>query len=159
LVQAEGQGTVTFNGKLIAETCKLATGSEDITVTLPTVSTQSLAQAANEGGSKSFDISVTDCPVAIKKVAAHFDAVGSTGYNAATGNLTNNATTSAASNVEVRLYNTDGTAVAVGSTGSSFDVDSNSNTAKLTYLGGYYATGVTTAGNVTAKVQYTLSYP
>lgn len=151
-------GTVTFNGKLIAETCQIKSGSEDITVTLPTVAIQRLAAAGEEVGSTTFNIEVEQCPEGLDKVAAHFEAISNTGFNPATGNLRNVAPTSAATNVEVRLYNSDDNSqVAVGETGNAFDiVDAG---AKLVYAGGYYATGATTAGDVTAQVQYVLAYP
>ncbi|EOD3568488.1 type 1 fimbrial protein, partial [Cronobacter malonaticus] len=45
-----------------------------------------------------------------------------------------------------------------GGTGAAFDVQSD-QTAVMTYIGGYYATAATEPGDVTAKVNYTLSYP
>ncbi|EOI5730374.1 fimbrial protein [Cronobacter malonaticus] len=156
--QAASQGTVTFNGKLIAETCEIDTNDINKTVTLPTLSTQTLANAADEAGSTSFTIKAVNCPTAITKVAAHFEALDSTGFNPLTGNLTNAAATGAAKNVEVRLYNTDSTTIPVGGTGSAFNVQSD-QTAVMTYIGGYYATAATEPGDVTAKVNYTLSYP
>jgi len=158
-VQAATQGTVEFNGKLINETCVIDPGSENIVVTLPTLSVQTLDAAGATGGSTSFDINVTDCPAAITKVAAHFEAIGGTGTDATTGNLINDQTTDAATNVQVRLYNSDETQLTLGQTGTAAVVDTTGQTATMRYYGGYYATGVTTAGNVHAKAQYTLAYP
>ncbi|WP_073991863.1 fimbrial protein [Yersinia mollaretii] len=157
-------GTVTFNGKLISETCKVAPGSEDVKVTLPTLSTLNLNKAGEEAGSTSFIIDVVECPAEITKVAAHFEAINSTGANPVTGNLTNNALAAdAAKEVEVRLYNiTDGKQIRVGDTGAKFDVipgtGADKGTARLSYAGGYYATEATTPGDVTAQVQYVLAY-
>ncbi|WP_105652594.1 fimbrial protein [Cronobacter dublinensis] len=156
--QAASQGTVTFNGKLIAETCEIDTNDVDKTVTLPTLSTQTLAKAADVGGTTTFTIKAVNCPDAIKKVAAHFEALDSTGFNPVTGNLTNAAAIGAAKNVEVRLYNIDSTVIPVGGTGKAFDVQTD-KTATMSYVGGYYATAATEPGDVTAKVNYTLSYP
>lgn len=155
---AASQGTVTFNGELIAETCEIDTNDVDKTVTLPRMSTQTLAEAGDEAGSTTFTIKAVNCPTAITKVAAHFEALDSTGYNPVTGNLTNAAVTGAAKNVEVRLYNTDSSVIAVGGTGAAFDVQSD-HTAVMGYIGGYYASAATEPGDVTAKVNYTLSYP
>ncbi|NYV43584.1 type 1 fimbrial protein [Cronobacter sakazakii] len=155
---ADSQGTVTFNGKLIAETCEIDTNDVDKTVTLPTISTQTFAKAGDEAGSTTFTIKAVSCPAAITKVAAHFEALDSTGFDPVTGNLTNAAATGGAKNVEVRLYNTDSSVIAVGETGAAFDVQSD-QTALMRYIGGYYATAATEAGDVTAKVNYTLSYP
>ncbi|KAB8313466.1 type 1 fimbrial protein [Erwinia endophytica] len=158
-VQAATQGTVEFNGKLINDTCVIDPESENIVVTLPTLSVQTLAEAGATGGSTSFDIKVTDCPAAITQVAAHFEAIGGTGTDAATGNLINDETTDPATNVQVRLYDTDEAPLALGNTGTASEVDTTSQTATMRYYGGYYATGTTTAGNVHAKAQYTLAYP
>jgi len=158
---AGSTGVVNFNGKLINETCQVDTASENIDVTLPTLPTQELAVAGAEKGSTSFEITVIGCDAGITKVAAHFEAVGSTGYNPVTGNLVNTAA-AGADEVEVRLYNsvTGNTPIPVGQTGESFDVINNgvTNGAILGYAGGYYATGATTAGDVTAKVNYVLAY-
>ncbi|TJQ44259.1 fimbrial protein, partial [Escherichia coli] len=35
-------GTITFNGKVVAQTCSVSSGSKNLTVTLPTVSEASL---------------------------------------------------------------------------------------------------------------------
>ncbi|WP_330982225.1 MULTISPECIES: fimbrial protein [Enterobacterales] len=155
------QGTVTFNGELIADTCSIVSGDENLTVTLPTLSTQTLANAGDTAGSKTFDIRVENCPTTgtgiPTQVAAHFEAINSDGFNATTKNLTNSATTTPASNVEVRLFDKDGTTVLpVGDTGGYFPI--TAGTATMTYIGAYYATAATTAGKVSARVQYTLAY-
>lgn len=158
---SDDQGTVTFNGELINETCKLANDSKDIIVTLPTMSVKALNAAGKEAGSKGFDINVTDCPAAITKVAAHFEAIGSTGVNSATGNLVNAHPTAAdkAGNVEVRLYDADESQLKLGDTGQAFDVDAATGAVTLRYYGGYYATAATTAGKVYAQSVFTLAYP
>lgn len=157
-----GQGTVTFNGKLIDETCTIDDTSKDIIVTLPTLSTKTLSAAGNEAGSTAFDIKVKDCPAAITKVAAHFEVLNSE-YDSSTGNLINQLEVddpdTSATKAQVRLYNTDSTQIRIGSTGAAFPVDATAHTATMEYLGGYYATAQTTAGNVKAQVTYTLAYP
>lgn len=161
---AKTDGTVTFNGKLISETCKVKPGSEDVQVTLPTLSTLNLEKSGAEAGSTSFIIDVIDCPKEITKVAAHFEAINSSGANPVTGNLTNSEVTDPAGEVEVRLYNIiDGKQIRVGETGAKFDVvpgagGTDPGTASLSYAGGYYATAATTPGAVTAQVQYVLAY-
>ncbi|MGQ8776519.1 fimbrial protein [Serratia sp. NA_112.1] len=157
---ASTDGKVTFNGELVAETCSIKAGSEDITVTLPKVAIQRLAAGGQEAGSKTFNIEVEKCPTGVTKVAAHFEAISNTGFDPATGNLTNTvrASESPATNVQVRLYNSDDNSqIPVGSTGHPFDIVNN--TAKMVYSGGYYSTAATTAGKVTAQVQYVLAYP
>jgi major type 1 subunit fimbrin (pilin) len=159
--QAVSSGTVTFKGKLIGDTCELKPGSEDIVVTLPTLSTSELAAAGAEKGSTNFDIQVENCDASITKVAAHFEAINSSGANPVTGNLVNTATAGTeAKNAEVRLYNiSDSSQIRVGSTGESVPVDPVTHAVTFSYAGGYYATAATTPGDVLAQVQYVLAYP
>lgn len=158
---APGQGIVTFTGELTEDTCVVDDDSVDIQVALPTISTKTLAAAGAQGGSHTFAISVKECPAALLEVAAHFEAIDATKFNPTTGNLINQelSTAGGATNVEVRLFETDGTVIPVGTTGSSFPVDATAHTATMTYVGAYYATGATTAGTLTSQVQYTLAYP
>ncbi len=162
---AGSSGTVTFNGKLEADTCQIVDNLENITVPLPHLSVQSFPKAGVELGTKFFEIKVTKCPSTITGVAAHFEANINSGVNTSTYNLTNSATTNAATNIEVRLYNDDHTQLRVGDTGKKyFTVTPGTGTnplgdATLTYAGGYYSTGVPTVGDVTAQVTYVLAYP
>lgn len=156
------QGTVTFNGELIAETCSIVSDDVDKQVTLPTLSVTTLDAAAKTAGSTTFDLSVENCPKTGTpgSVAAHFEAIGSDGFDPATGNLTNSEpTATAATNVQIRLFDVNGTKqIPVGGTGGFFPIDTTAGTAKMTYIGAYYATAATTAGKVKGKVQYTLAY-
>lgn len=161
---AEGQGTVTFNGELITETCKI-TSDKDQSVQLPKVSIKTLAAAGDEGGYKPFQIKV-DCSGAEasgldnKTVAIHFEPIAkTTAWDSATGNLKNNAA-GGAENVQVKIYSTDGgqqVHAKIGETGKGVKIE---GTKKMTfnYVGGYYATAATTAGLVNATVMYTLVY-
>ena len=166
---AEGQGTVTFDGELIEETCKIGGKSPDQTVTLPKVSVKTLAASGDEGGYMPFTIKVdcsgTDATNLIgKKVAIHFEPVGkTTDWDPKTGNLMNKlAATGGAENVQVKIYNTnDGKRVhnKIGDTGASVDITAANKVIDFTYVGGYYATAQTTVGKVAATVMYTLVYP
>lgn len=163
LAENETQGTVTFNGELIAETCTIASDSVDRKVQLPTVAIQTLNSNGATAGSKGFDLNVENCPSGITKVAAHFEAIGSTGMDTTTGNLTNKYTASSAddkvaTNVQVRLYNSDEKQLKLGETGEAAAVAAD-GTATMRYYGGYYATAATTAGKVYAQARYTLAYP
>ncbi|PVZ81813.1 F17 fimbrial protein [Serratia sp. S1B] len=151
-------GTVEFNGKLISETCSIVPADVDKQVTLPTLSVLSLASAGTVAGTTDFSLSVEECGD-VKNVAAHFEAIGSTGSDGATGNLTNTITDdTGAGNVQVRLFDAGTSAhIPVGGTGAFFPIEDD-NTATMHYVGGYYATGATTSGLVNAKVSYTLAY-
>lgn len=164
LAAAPGQGTVTFNGKLIADTCTIASNSQDIVVTLPTLSAKTFNAAGVEARSKGFDINVENCPSTLTRVATHFEAIGASGTNSAKGNLVNaDTSTTAAANIEVRLYNSDEKQLKLGEQGNPFPITAGNGgaggTATMRYYGGYYSTRVATAGNVTAKAVYTLAYP
>ncbi|WP_175769861.1 fimbrial protein [Burkholderia cenocepacia] len=155
-VFAAGTGTVTFNGKLIQETCQINAGDVSKTVTLPTISTQSLTAAAQTAGSTMFDISVTQCPTDLTSVSAHFETAH---MDPDTRNATNQAPpATAANNVQVQLLDRDGTTpILLGSSGAPVAISGGA--AKLSYGGQYYATNQTTAGDVMAVVNYTLAYP
>ncbi|SMG54099.1 fimbrial protein [Paraburkholderia susongensis] len=153
---APGTGRVTFNGQLTDDTCVINAGDEDQTVTLDTLSSQSLAVAGQVAGSRMFDISVSQCPSTLSNVAAHFET---TNMNPSTRNAINQASASPAQNVEVQLLDSNGTTpILLGSTGTFVPIDATAGTAKMSYGGQYYATGKSTAGNVTAIVRYTLAY-
>ncbi len=158
-----GQGLVTFSGQVVTDTCNIV--NDNLVVPLPTVSTHTMATAGIETGIRNFNIDVVDCPDSFKKVQAHFEPLASIGtgqINYKTWNLVNDyvdttGTNSAASNVEVRLYNADHSQIRPGDTGSEVDVVNG--TARMTYAGGYYTTGAAGAGMVSAHIVYTLAYP
>lgn len=159
---AEGQGTVTFTGKLITETCEIV-GDKDQTVALDAVSIKTLDASGKEGGFKAFNITVK-CPdqantAEFNEVGIHFEPVGSTTpWDPATGNLKNN-TQGGAENVQIKIYNTnDGVQshAKIGDVSKWLPGSTGEHT--FNYAGGYYASGATTAGDVSAKVMYTLVY-
>ncbi len=157
-----GQGLVTFNGQVVTDTCTIE--DDNLVVLLPTVSSRSMATAGIESGIRNFNIVVKDCPDSFKKVQAHFEPLQSIGtgqINYKTWNLVNDytatGTTDAATNVEVRLFNSDHSQIRPGDTGAEVDVVNGAAT--MTYAGGYYSTGPVGAGMVSAHIVYTLAYP
>jgi len=152
---AASGGTVTFNGELIADTCEVDTASEDRQVTLPTLSVQKLATAGQVDGSTTFDINVINCDPSITNVGVHYEAIG-TNFNPATGSLLNTAPVNSAGNVEVALFEIDGTSISVGQSGATIPVAAGGATVKG--IGAYRATAATTPGLVTAQVVYNLHY-
>lgn len=162
------QGQVTFNGELTASTCLIASGDEDKTVTLPTISTSAFSAMGDVAGSKMFTIGVTGCASDISRVAAHWET---SNMNPATGNARNLSTgdasatppKAAAANVDVQLLDADGTtAVRLGSTGAMVPVTGTgaARGVVLNYGGQYYANSNTmpTAGLVRAVARFTLAY-
>ncbi|PIJ49609.1 F17 fimbrial protein [Erwinia sp. OLTSP20] len=161
-VHAAPDGRVTFNGTLTDDTCQVKQSSKDIIVTLPTIATARLASAGDVAGTTAFKIEVVSCPVSVKRVSAHFEAVQNSGYDPTTGNLRNiiAKTGGGASNVQVRLYNMDDNSqVNIGQTGHPYQVNDSSHEATMYFAGGYYATGTAEAGKVNANVQYVIAYP
>lgn len=157
-------GVITFNGTVTAETCTIsaAGGTNNGTVTLPTVATSALAKAADTAGSTQFTIALSNCSGAAKQAAAWFES--GSNVNPATGRLINTGT---ASNVDVALYNIGATnpinvgqGNGFGTSGSPFNItgSAGSATATLNYQAKYYATAAATAGSVVASVNYTIQY-
>lgn len=155
-------GAITFNGKVVDQTCSVTTGSKNLTVTLPTVSANSLDSSGKVVGLTPFTISLEGCNTAAtgaQNVNAYFEPNANTDYT--TGNLTNTAS-SGASNVQIQLLNADGVKVIkLGQAAAAQNVDTvaiNDANVTLRYNAQYYATGVATAGDVTSTVNYTIAY-
>lgn len=155
-------GTVTINGLVTDQTCKVTNGSKDIRVTLPTVGVNSLAASGQTAGRTPFTINLENCKAG--DVSVFFE----TGSNvdAATGNLNNTGT---AKNVQVQLLSDKSVVIPllanatqsplttkttiVGVTGTD-----TTGTAALNYYAQYLATGQATTGTVATSVQYTVNY-
>lgn len=156
-------GTINFTGKVVAQTCSVATGSGSLSVVLPTVSTTTLSADTKTAGLTPFTIQLTGCTVpatsGADKVNAYFEPNANTDYT--TGNLTNTAS-SGASNVQIQLLNADRVKVIkLGQAAAAQNVDTvaiNDANVTLRYNARYYATGQATAGNVSATVNYTIAY-
>jgi major type 1 subunit fimbrin (pilin) len=153
-------GTITFNGKITAQTCTISGngGPASFTVQLPTVSTSSLTAAAAVAGATPFNIALTACSPDSGNVSTYFEA-GST-VDASTGNLFN--ATGSATNVEVNLLNSDSSVISLGkpqATQNSKVVAIASGAATLNYIAQYVAVnGASTAGTVASTVTYSMSY-
>ncbi|KGQ33005.1 hypothetical protein P375_04220 [Gallibacterium genomosp. 2] len=152
-------GTANFNGKLVENTCEVNANSKNLTVQLPTLPTRLLPAANDTAGLTLFQIQLDNCGKETK-ARAYFvptpDKVDLT-----SGRLKNTAS-SGAENVQVQLLDSDTTTVIdviknSGSQGSKLQTINDSNK-KLNYYARYYATGKTTAGTVTAAVDYYVDY-
>ena len=150
-------GTVTINGKVTDQTCKVSANSKDITVTLPTVGVGSLATAGTTAGRTPFTINLENCKAG--QVSAFFETGGN--VDAASGRLNN---TGNASNVQVQLLSDSSVVIPVLANAAQAPVTTKATVAKdadsaaLNYYAQYYATGAATAGNVATSVQYTINY-
>ena len=154
-------GTINFTGKVVAQTCSVATESNSLSVMLPTVSTTALSSNTKTAGLTPFTIQLTGCVTSsgTDKVNAYFESNANTDYT--TGNLTN-TDSSGASNVQIQLLNANGVKVIkLGQAAAAQNVDAvaiNDATVTLHYNAQYYATGEVTAGNVASTVNYTIVY-
>lgn len=155
-------GTITFNGKVTSKTCTVSTpAGKNFTVTLPTVSTTSLAVAGAVAGRTPFSVSLTGC--AAGNVATYFEPGATVDFNS--GRLLNQASSNSAGNVQIQLLGSNSSFLPVLASGSG-QTQTNSQwvqvasdgSANLNYYAEYYATAAASAGDVTSSVQYTLIY-
>ncbi|HCW5734093.1 TPA: type 1 fimbrial protein [Acinetobacter baumannii] len=150
-------GTITINGLVTDKTCDIVTpAGKDFTVTLPTVSKQTLDVA----GRTPFQIKLANCSEG--KVATYFEPGANVDFN--TGRLLNKDATGA-KNVNVQLLGSNNNFIPVlaaganGAQANSQWVDvAAAGSADLNYYAEYYATGASTAGKVNTSVQYTIIY-
>jgi len=153
-------GTITFNGNITAQTCTIngnGSGAKDFTVTLPTVSTSTLASAGQTAGRTPFNIALTNCTPGTGNVHTFFEPGPTT--DATTGNLILNA--GGATKVQLGLLNSDFSAIKSGfadASQNSKPVAITSGGATLSYYVQYVATGAATAGAAKSSVLYTIAY-
>lgn len=149
-------GTITINGNLTSSTCTInGTAGGNITVTLPTVSTNSLAAAGATAGRTAFNIALTGCTATSAKT--FFEA----GPNVNAAGRLKNLDLAGAQNVDVQLVSGEGNVIdpnqsAINQASQTIDLSTGSATA--TYYAEYYATGAATAGAVNSSTTYSMTY-
>ncbi|NHB58946.1 fimbrial protein [Acinetobacter shaoyimingii] len=154
-------GTITINGLVTDKTCDIVTPQgKDFTVTLPTVSRQTLAQTGDVAGRTPFTINLANCSEG--KVATYFEPGATVDFN--TGRL-NNQVAGGATNVQVQLLGSNNQFLPVRAAGATGAQDNSQwvdvtdgGSADLNYYAEYYATNASTAGRVSTSVQYTIIY-
>lgn len=157
---AASDGTITFNGNITAQTCTIngnGSGSNNFSVTLPTVSTATLASAGQTAGRTPFNIKLSSCTPSSGNVHTYFEPGPTT--DASTGNLVLNA--GGATNVQLGLLNADFSAIKAGfadASQNSKSVAITTGSATLSYYVQYVATGAAGAGAANSSVLYTLAY-
>lgn len=153
-------GTITFTGKVVANTCvfKVNGGSSSNTVVLPVVFTTALGTAGNVAGNTAFTIAASGCDTNLASVQAYFSSANVDGT---TGNLKNTGT---ATNVQVQLLNGTTSTVMPLNAGTATAQNSpvgtlSSGAATMNYSAQYIAVGgAATAGLVNTSVAYTINY-
>jgi major type 1 subunit fimbrin (pilin) len=161
-VQAASTGTITFNGKLTANTCDAVVDNQaaSATVTLPDVGTNVLDVSGKTAGRTGFSIALSNCAGSLQTASAYFEA-GST-VDLPSGHLKN--TTGSATNVSLQLRDGSSSSQAVIKAGNSDQragttyVDISSGTATMPYFVEYYADDATGAGTVVSSVVYSIQY-
>ncbi|MGU3525044.1 fimbrial protein [Enterobacteriaceae bacterium C23F] len=159
---AYSDNTITFQGDVTSETCSVTINGNSAkpVVLLPSVNASSLAASGQTAGQTTFDIGVTGCTgnsSAETKVSTVF--VGNS--VATTGDLSNVATTDAATNVNIQILDTADTAIDFNSpftADGDLTLAAGETSASATYTAQYVATGVATAGAVESTLQYAVSY-
>ncbi len=149
-------GQIDFTGSVVSSSCTINSGAPSFTITLPPVSTKSLANAGEVAGRVPVPITLTDCTLG-SKVRAHFESGMST--NGA-GRLTTDV--GGAGNVELQLLNDGFQPVKAGAADGTQNTNlvdvSGAGTADLRYYVEYYSNGAATAGAVKSRVMYSISY-
>lgn len=168
-------GQINFTGLITATNCTVNGGTgtdgaaKNITVPLDTVSTDALASAGATAGDHPFSLtfgggSSSGCTDGTK-VSLHFDSAAtpagytSTMVDSATGNLKNNTGAGFATNVEVGLTTSSGSAINMYTSNGSPQATIAGGTATINYVARYVATGgASTAGTVGSAVMYSVIY-
>lgn len=177
MVASASDGTITFNGQVTDTTCivtggGMATGTGNITVTLPTVSASALPSDGITAGDTPFSLvlSGANCTDG-KTVALWVETTATPALDATTDALRNQAS-GGAGNVEVRLTNpANNQKIRLGVndyvvSGQSVIAANNQpaakiqgNTATLNYIAQYLAVGAAaTPGAVTTYLTYSMQY-
>jgi len=158
---AASDGTIHFEGSVIAPTCTLTNGPSpaDIRVKLPAVAVSALSAAGQVAGRTPFIIRVADCDAATTQVQTFFEP-GPT-INTRSNNLTLQGGAGTAANVELQLLNADYSQVLLGNPlglQNSQQASVDAGGAALRYYAQYFATGAASAGSANSSVTFTMIY-
>jgi len=169
-------GTINFTGAIVASTCKINGGTNDLTVALPKASTNQLTAVGATVGRTPFTLTLSGCatdkkdgenaiPAPVKKVSVAFEP--GPNVDLATGRL-NLTGTDAASGVQIAILNDKYAPIKIGAESSAqgtqtVDIDTaegGTGTATLQFAAQYVATSATvTGGSANSFVTYSLIYP
>jgi len=153
---AATSGTILFDGQITDSTCDVSggtTGTPTFTVRLPIVSTGQLGPG-DLAGRTNFRMTLADCAAATNGVRVFFE--GGPTVDAASGTLTTSLP-----DVNLALFNGDGTQIALGSETQRDDNTLYQNFDTMDYQVAYRNVGPVSAmaGLVTTSVVYSLHYP
>jgi major type 1 subunit fimbrin (pilin) len=151
-------GTITFAGKIVANTCTIAStsvggsGTASFTVTLPTVAAGALGTTAGTvAGTTPFSINLSAC-TSTGTVKTYFEPGATIKAN---GHLT-----AGLANLDLQLLNAGQAPIDLSTQAGTTTATIATGAATLNYFAQYYNTGGTVAtGNVASSVNYTVVYP
>ncbi|HEF5869489.1 TPA: type 1 fimbrial protein [Burkholderia cenocepacia] len=169
-------GTINFTGSVVASTCKINGGTNDLTVALPKASTNQLAAVGATAGRTPFTLTLSGCatdkkdgesviPAPVKKVSVAFEP--GPNVDLATGRLKLTGA-DAANGVQIAILNDKYDPIKIGAESSAqgaqtVDIDTaagGTGTATLQFAAQYVATSATvTGGSANSFVTYSLVYP
>lgn len=164
---AADDGEITFKGSVSATTCVVTGGGGsvsdvsggDFTVTLPTISTSSLATRGQKSGDTPFTISLSGSSCTNGKVAnVKWETGQSTAIDSTTGNLKNTSTVAPAKFVQIGLLDENQAAINLSSGAKGITHTIAGNAAVFKYWAQYVATDPVTAGDVKSNVFYSIEY-
>lgn len=153
---------VTFQGEVSTQTCQASiNGQTNGIVLLPTVSVSELNVKGSTAGLTPFSISVVGCATSNKesKITTKFLGRNVT----STGNLSNLATVSPATNVAIQLVHNSATITPITLNGitkvEGLTLLANQSAASYALAARYISEdGLAAAGAITAVAEYTVSY-
>ncbi|VTT28384.1 putative fimbriae; major subunit [Klebsiella pneumoniae] len=159
---AISDNTITFQGDVTTETCSVTINGNSAKplVLLPSVNASTLAESGKTSGKATFDIGVSGC-TGSKDATTKVSSVFAGNSVATTGDLSNVATTDAATNVNIQILDTKDKAIDFSSpftADGDLTLDAGKSAATATYTAQYVATGKATAGAVESTMQYAVSY-
>lgn len=111
-------GTVEIRGRVVDQTCEVATSYKNLVVVLDTVGKKSLDTAGKTAAAKPFHIKLENCGIpadlaglGLTNIYASFTTPSPQDIDTTTGTLKNRATSGNAGNVNIQLLNSDGTSI------------------------------------------------
>jgi len=152
-------GTVNITGNIRHATCTIRTYSQNINVTLPEVSANTLNTTGQTSGTTPFDV-VIDCPANPNgyRILFYFEQ----NANIENGRLKNTATTNPAQNVQIQLLHHNYSPIKLDMPWNQYKTfgffGSGGGTIVYRYYAQYYATGAATLGAVSSTINYTIAY-
>jgi type 1 fimbria pilin len=147
--------TITINGKVTAAACTVD-NSGAYTVTMPDVTAATLNPANSSGDWKTFDVTLSNCPVGTSSVKATFDGTADGADAAKYANATG---AGYATNVSVQVQNRSGTVADKGKNSTmTVNVDGSKKATFDLQARPYSTTGNTTVGDINTVVLMNFVY-